>query len=143
MPAKIGFYGEWKDAEVLTNSRHVTVRLAENQSLLLLSRDGWIAISPDDLNKAQANPDSFKPSINVIPETTSAIPDGYAIVSPDMNLYPGVPVRATWLNQLADATVKSIDGNQLIIHFDGQNRAFDKPLPRAEILIAMDVSDRH
>ena len=139
MPAKIGFYGEWKDAEVLTNSRRVTVRLAESQSLLLLSRDGWIAISPDDLKKAQANLGSFKPSISVIPETTSVIPDGYAIVSSDMNLYPGVPVRATWLNQLVDATVKSIDGNQLIIHFDGQNRAFDKSMPRAEILIAMDV----
>ena len=139
MPAKIGFYGEWKDAEILTNSVRVTVKVADSQDLRLLSRDGWIAISPDTMKKAQSNPSSFKPSVNVLPDTTSAIPAGYTVVTADMKLVPGVPVRAIWLNKVAEATVRAIDGSQLMIHFDGQNRAFDKSIPRSEILIATDV----
>ena len=139
MPAKVGFYGEWKDAEILTNSMRVTVKLAGSEDLRLLSRDGWIAISPDTIKKVQSNPGSFKPSVNVLPGTTSMIPAGYTVVTADMKLLPGVPVRATWLNKLVDATVRSIDGSQIMIHFDGQNRAFDKSMPRSEILIATDV----
>ncbi len=139
MPAKIGFYGEWKDAEILTNSIRVTVKVADSQNLRLLSRDGWIAISPDTIKKAQSNPSSFKPSVNVLPDTTSVIPAGYTVVTADMKLIPGVPVRAIWLNKVVDATVRSIDGSQLLIHFDGQNRAFDKSVPCSEILIATDV----
>ena len=139
MPAKIGFYGEWKDAELLTDSTRVTARLSDSQDLRLLTRNGWIAISSDVLKKAQTDPTSFKPSVKVIPETTSVIPAGYTVVTADMKLTPGVPVRATWLNKLVDATVRSIDGSQLMIHFDGQNRAFDKSFPRSEILIATEV----
>ena len=139
MPAKVGFYGEWKDAEILTNSMRITVKLAGSEDLRLLSRDGWIAISPDSIQKVQSSPGSFKPSVNVLPGTTSMIPAGYTVVTADMKLLPGVPVRATWLNKLVDATVRSIDGSQIMIHFDGQNRAFDKPMPRSEILIATDV----
>lgn len=139
MPAKVGFYGEWKDAEILTNSFRVTVKLAGSEELRLLSRDGWIAISPDTMKKVQSSPGSFKPSVNVLPGTTSIIPAGYTVVTADMKLMPGVPVRATWLNKLVDATVRSIDGSQIMIHFDGQNRAFDKPMPRNEILIATDT----
>lgn len=113
MPAKIGFYGEWKDAEILTNSVRVTVKVADSQNLRLLSRDGWIAISPDTIKKAQSNPSSFKPSVHVLPDTTSVIPAGYTVVTADMKLIPGVPVRAIWLNKVVDATVRSIDGSQL------------------------------
>ena len=139
MPAKVGFYGEWKDAEILTNSTRVTVRLTDSQNLRLLGRDGWIALSPDVVKKAQADPTSYRPSVQVIPGTTSIIPDGYTVVTADMSLVPGVPVRATWLNKMVDATVRSTDGSQLMIHFDGQNRAFDKSMPRNEVLIAKDV----
>lgn len=113
MPAKIGFYGEWKDAEILTNSVRDTVKVADSQNLRLLSRDGWIAISPDTIKKAQSNPGSFEPSVHVLPDTTSVIPAGYTVVTADMKLIPGVPVRAIWLNKVVDAIVRSIDGSQL------------------------------
>lgn len=139
MPAKVGFYGEWKDAEILTNSARVTVRISNSENLRLLGRDGWIALSPEVIKKSQTEPKSFRPSLQVIPGTTSIIPDGYTVVAADMSLVPGVPVRATWLNKMVDATVRAIDGNQLMIHFDGQANAFDKLMPRSEVLIATEV----
>ena len=136
MPVKVGRYGKWVDAEALTSDAIVTVKLSDSESLRTMKRDGWIAIEPSVLQKGASSPGSFQPSANAIPGTTEILPQGYAIVTEAMNLVPGTPVRAIWLNKLSDATVVSVEGKQVMTHYDGQASAFDKKVDRSALVIS-------
>ncbi len=137
MPVKVARYGEWIDAEALTGDALVTVKISGVHSLRTMTRGGWIAVKPSVLQQAASSPSSFQPSVKVIPGTTEALPEGYVIVTDEMKIVPGTPVKAIWHTQLSDATVIAVDGNQLSTHYDSQPSAFDKKLDRSSIVIAM------
>jgi hypothetical protein len=139
MPAKIGFYGEWADAEILTDAPKVTVKLQSNGGLRLINREGWIAASSEVLQKAASSPKSFSPSVQVLPNTTTPIPDGYIPITADMPIVAGVPVKAMWHLKFADATVMSVESDQLLVHIDNVDFAFDQKMERGSVLIAKDV----
>ena len=136
MPVKVARYGEWMDAEALTNEALVTVKISGVKTLRTVTRGGWIAIKPSVLQQAASSPSSFQPSVKVIPGTAETLPDGYVIVTDDMRIVPGTPVKAIWHTQLSDATVIAVDGKQLTTHYDSQPAAFDKKLDRSAIVIA-------
>jgi hypothetical protein len=136
MPVKVGRYGKWVDAEALTSDAIITVKISDSESLRTMKRDGWIAIEPSVLQKGASSPGSFQPSANVIPGTTEILPQGYAVVTEAMNLVPGTPVRAIWLNTLSDATVVSVEGKLVMTHYDGQASAFDKKVDRSALVIS-------
>lgn len=139
MPVKAGYYGEWKDAEALTDAPIVTVKLTGQGQMRLLNRDGWLALAPEVLKQGQSNPGAFKPSENVIPNTTTIIPQGYVVVSKEMNIVPGVPVMANWHQKLHESTVMRVDNSKLLIHYDGEVSAFDQPLDRSTLLISLET----
>ena len=112
MPVKVGRYGEWMDAEALTNDALVTVKISGVKTLRTVTRGGWIAVKQSVLQQAVSSPSSFQPSVKVIPGTAEALPDGYVIVTDDMKIVPGTPVKAIWHTQLSDATVIAVDGKQ-------------------------------
>ena len=136
MPIKVGRFGEWVDAEALTSDATVTVKISGAANLRTMTRDGWIAIEPSVLQRGDSSPSSFQPSAKVIPGTTEILPEGYVVVTATMNIVPGTPVRAMWHDQLMDATIISIEGQQLNTHYDSQPSAFDKKLDRGSVVIA-------
>ena len=139
MPIKVGRFGKWVDAEALTSEAIVTVKISGVANFRMMKRDGWIAIEPAVLQKGTSSPASFQPSENVIPGTTEVLPDGYVVVTEAMNLVPGTPVRAIWLNKLSDATVISVEGKQVMTHYDGQASAFDKKMDRSALVISKEA----
>ncbi len=139
MPAKVGFYGQWVDAEILTNATRVTVKLQSNGSLRLLNREGWIAAAPEVLQKIETAPGSYKPSILVLPNSTTPVPDGYLPITAEMPMFAGVPVKAIWHQKYTDATVMSVDGSQLLVHIDNVDFAFDQKMDRGTVLIAKET----
>jgi len=136
MPIKVGRFGKWVDAEALTSDPIVTVKISNVSDLRAMKRDGWIAIEPSVLQKGASAPGSFQASASVIPGTTAILPDGYVVVAETIELVPGTPVRAIWLNKLTDATVIAVDGKQVLTHFDGQVSAFDKKLDCSAMVIS-------
>ncbi len=136
MPIKVGRYGEWVDAEALTNEALVTVKISGVANFRTMTRGGWIAVKPSILQQGASSPSSFQSSVKVIPGTTEALPVGYVVVTDEMKIVPGTPVRAIWHTQLSDATVIALDGKQLVTHYDSQPSAFDKKLDRGSIVIA-------
>ncbi len=136
MPVKVARYGEWMDAEALTNDALVTVKISGVKTLRTMTRGGWIAVQSSVLQQAASSPSSFQPSAKVIPGTTETLPVGYVIVTDAMKIVPGTPVKAIWHTQLSDATVIAVDGKQLTTHYDSQPAAFDKKLNRSSIVIA-------
>ncbi len=139
MPIKVGRFGKWVDAEALTSDPIVTVKVKGVAELRALKRDGWIAIEPAVLQKGASAPGTFQPSAIVIPGTTEILPDGYVVVSEAIPLVPGTPIRAIWLNKLMEATVITVDGKQVLTHFDGQASAFDKKLDRSALVISKET----
>jgi hypothetical protein len=136
MPVKVGRYGKWVDAEALTSEAAVTVKISGGSNLRILTRDGWIAVDPTVLQKGTASTSSFKPSVKLIPGTTTVLPEGFVVVTEAMKLVPGTPVRAIWFNQLLDATVISVDGKLVLTHCDSKPSSFDKTCPLVEVVIA-------
>jgi len=139
MPAKIGYYGEWVDAEILTDAPRVTVKLQSNGTLRLINRDGWIAAAPDVLQLAASTPNKFQPSVVVLPNTTTPVPEGYVPITDQMPVVPGVPVKAIWHQKYADATVMSVERSQLLVHIDEMDFAFDQNMERGTVLIAKET----
>lgn len=139
MPVKVGRFGKWVDAEVLTSLPIVTVKISGVEGFRMLKRDGWIAIEPAVQQQGASSPGSFQPSAIVIPGTTEILPDGYVVVTESMRLVPGTPVRAIWHNKLSDATVISVEGKQVLTHYDGQSSAFDKKLDHGVLVISKET----
>jgi hypothetical protein len=139
MPAKVGYYGDWADAEILTEAPRVTVKLESNGSLRLIPRDGWIAAMPEVIQKASAGSHAYKPSILVLPNTTTPVPDGYVPITSEMPVVAGVPIKALWQLKYADATIMSVDGTQILVHIDSMDFAFDQKMDRSTVLIAKEV----
>lgn len=81
MPIRVGRYGEWVEAEALTNEAMVTVKIPGVAKLKTMSRDGWIAIKPSVLKQGDSSPSSFQPSSRVIPGTEEFLPDGYDVIT--------------------------------------------------------------
>ncbi len=88
MPAKIGYFGEWVDAEILTDAPRVTVKLQSNGNLRLINRDGWIAAAPDVLQSAATTPNKFQPSVVVLPNTTTPVPKAMFLSLQECQLLP-------------------------------------------------------
>jgi hypothetical protein len=63
------------------------------------------------------------------------------VLTDAMPIVPGTPVRAQFHEKFVDATIVSIEGNQLMTHDDSQPSAFDKKLPRSSIVIAQSTLD--
>lgn len=141
MQVKVGRYGEWVDAEALTNHPQVTVKIDGVSGLRLAARNGWLAIKPSVLQQADASPNSFRPSLIAIPGTTEKLPDDYVMITETMKIVAGTPVQAIWQDRLTDATVLSVDGNQLSIHYDSRSTEFDKVMDRHTVVIAESTLD--
>jgi len=142
MPIKVGRFGEWLDAEALTGDPTVTVKISGVPDLRNLTRSGWIAIKPSVLQQGDSSPGMFKPSVRLIPGTTVPLPDGYVPVTESMEIVPGTPVRAIWMDKLEDSTVISVHGDELLIHYDSKPSAFDKKHPRRLIVISEETLEQ-
>lgn len=139
MPAKVGYYGEWVDAEILTDAPRVTVKILSNGSLRLINRDGWIATAPDVLQQVASSPNDFKPSVVVLPNTVTPVPEGFVPITDDMPVVAGVPIKAIWHQKYADATVMSVEKSQLLVRVKEIDFALDQKMERGTVLIAKET----
>ena len=145
MPVKAGFYGEWKDAEVVSFEvgGNVWMLYEGEKSLRDYPREKWIAISTETTEAAKSNPDQFKTSIRALPNRNKIIPDGAVPLADDVELLPGTPLlldyyRPVWQKVYAIETT----GEKVKLRFDKYSATWDKLYPRAQLVIAEETLEQ-
>ena len=101
VPLKAGWRGGWETAEVLEarGDGRVTVRyLDQGDATVVRGRNGWLAIDPEVAARAAERPDSFLPSLALVPGTTTPIPDGFVLVA-GTDVPAGLVVRREYFNR--------------------------------------------
>jgi len=138
MPLKAGHYEEWKNAEVISlrTNGSVAVKYEGQPKLLDRSRDKWLAVAPDVLAEAKANPEKFSPSIKVLPGGSQQIPAGAIPLPADITLPPGTPLLLDYHNhKWHKVFVINESFGKIKIRYEGYSDSWDKALPRNKFLI--------
>lgn len=138
MPVKAGWYGEWKNAEVVSFkvAGSVMLKYEGEANLESHSREKWIAIDPEVLSRAQSNPDQFEVSVRALPDSTKIIPNGAVALADDVELLPGTPLLlddhgSSWSEVFAIET----QGDQVNLRHSKFSSSWDKLKPRTKLVI--------
>ncbi|MCA9241751.1 MAG: hypothetical protein KDA37_16190, partial [Planctomycetales bacterium] len=128
MPIKAGYYGEWRDAELVSIINRALVGIiyqGEDSVTRRLVKD-WIALDPDVRRRAASDPGRFKPSVELLPGGTLPLPAGAVPLSGDTELLVGAPLLVEWAGKWIDAYVMSADDQSVKVHYEGYSSAFDR-----------------
>lgn len=143
MPIKVGHYGDWVDGEViaLTNGGQVGVKKALNGGIVYFAREKWLAVHPDVLSRARANPSEFTPSVRVLPGGRTPLPSQAVPIPAALDLPPGTPL----LRQFGGwdrVFVVEDRGDSIAIQRSGRFRFAGPPEPREEMAILKNTVER-
>lgn len=142
MPVKAGWYGEWKNAEVISFKVAGPVVLKYEGELQLEShpREKWIAVDPEVAKKAKSSPDQFQVSVRTLPESTAIIPDGAVLLEGDVKLLPGTPMLLNEHGSMwKDVFVIETQGDKVNLRYKNFSSTWDKMHPRNKLVITKDV----
>jgi len=138
MPVKAGWYGEWKDAEVVSFkvAGSVMLKYESEATLESHSREKWIAVAPEVLSRAKSTTDQFEVSVRALPDSTKIIPDGAFALADDVELLPGTPLLlddhgSTWSEVFAIET----QDDQVNLRHSKFSSSWDKLKPRTNLVI--------
>ena len=138
MPVKAGWMAEWEDAEVLSLNKDGNVTLLypqQRDTIMPRSRKDWIAVEPAVLAKAEANPDAFKPSRQVLPNSRLVVPEDAVVIPADKELPKGTPVLVDYKIKWHEAFIVRDMGDEIEIRYKGWDEKWDKKYPRSGSLI--------
>ena len=145
MTVKAGYYGEWKDAEVVSFkvAGPVVLKYEGESRLESHPREKWIAADPKVLELAKTNPDQFQVSVRTLPDSTKIIPDGAVALADDVELLPGTPLLlddsgSRWTEVFAIET----QGDKVNLRHSKFSSSWDKMKPRSKLLITEEVLSR-
>jgi hypothetical protein len=142
MSVKAGWYGEWKDAEVISFkvAGPVVLKYDGQSQLESHPREKWIAVDPDVASRATSDPSQFQASVRALPESTAIIPDGAVLLDDDAKLLPGTPLL---LNEHGsrwqDVFVIDTQGDKVNLRYKNYSASWDKLHPRNKLVITKDV----
>ena len=138
MPLKAGYYGQWKDAELISvhSNGTVAVKYEGGTTLTRRAREKWLAISPDVIAQGKSNPDQFSPSVQTLPDSTHIIPPGAKPLPDDIELPPGTPLLLDYHDsKWRNVFVISESFGKIKIRYEGYSDTWDKSLDRNKFLI--------
>lgn len=141
-PVKAGLNGQWVDAEYMGDWWQDRV--------LVLYNDGrphaadrepskWLAIAPETLVKAKSSPDSFSPSVELMPEGRLIIPEGYSLVEQGLKLPKETPLRQGSTTFWTDVHFIEDEGQEIAYHQAGRKTGSPSRAKRNTFIIADDV----
>lgn len=137
MPIKAGYYGDWRDAELVSIINNALVGIifqGEDRVTRMLVKD-WVALDPEVLRRAASNPGQFKPSVDLLPGGTLSLPDDAVQLANDTRLLVGTPLLVEWAGKWIDAYVISADEEQVKVRYEGYSSSFDRSNPRSSYAI--------
>lgn len=155
MRVKAGYYGDWIDTELLqmSESGQATVRVLENDKLMLVKVDGWLAASSTTLERAATDPSSFYPTLRVLPGGTKPLPSDGGPIPPRAELPRGMPLLMAGHSQWEPVVLVDDLGGRLKVvserHRDtfGTDRdgklKFVKIMKRSELAVSKDILDSY
>lgn len=138
MPVKAGWYGQWKDAEVIsfTVGGPVVLKYEGEANLESHPREKWIAVDPEVAGRAKSDSGQFEVSVRTLPGSMAIIPDGAVRLNNDVELLPGTPLLlnehgTTW----RDVFVIDTQGTNVNLRYKNHSAAFDRTHPRDKLII--------
>ncbi len=136
MPIKAGYYGDWVDGEViaLKNDGQVGVKMGPGGGIVYFAREKWLAVHPDVLSRAHANPSEFTPSVRVLPGSRRPLPSQALPIPADLDLPPGTPLMLEFGGWDRVFVVED-RGDSIVVHRPGSPSFADRPEPRNEMAI--------
>lgn len=138
MPLKAGYYGDWKNAEVISieSDGNVAVKYEGEKTLTSRARAKWLAISPEVIAQGKSNPAQFSPSVQVLPGGSHIMPAGAKPLPDDIELPPGTPLLLDYSKtKWHKVFVISESIGKIKIRYDGYGANWDKSIDRNKFLI--------
>ena len=135
--------GRWIDAELLAvDSRGwITVKYAEHVEppvrllpTLPSGTTSFFVVRPNLLASAKNNPRRFRPSQNILPGTTSEIPEGYVALS-TAKVPPGLPVKFSFSIGWRDGINLSSDKSLASVRTNYGGRVETNEVPLASMVV--------
>lgn len=145
MPLKAGYYGDWKDAELISikSDGKLAVKYEGENKLTVKPREKWLAISPDVIAKGKSSPGQFSASVAVLPGGSQIIPPGAQPLPDDIKLLPGTPLLEDYHDhKWHKVYFMSESFGKIKIRYDGYSSSWDKSLPRDKFLIEDSVQKK-
>lgn len=146
-----GHYGDWVPAELLQLSEagKASVRFLENDRVILVDAEGFLAASPDMLSRAASDPGSFRPSLRLLPGGVAPLPSDAGPVPDSASLPVGTPLLkvehgATWKEVFVvedlGGSVKTTDAHTRDFHGRRNGKLiFAPPSKRSSLAIRRSV----
>ena len=143
MPVKVGQDGEWADAEVVNevNQALVNVALTGAEQLLRKPKSKWLAVDPDVLRRAQADPSQFSTNIRVLPGGKLRLPGDAVPLPSGIDLLVGTPLLIERFGKWSEAYVLNADVRSIRVRYEGLPEGFDNDNPRGKYLIRRETLD--
>jgi ribosomal protein L7/L12 len=123
MPVQAGWMANWEPAEVLDVREHGTVLVKFDPGLtadLVNLPLSWLSVSEQVQQQANSSPETFKPSVRLLPGGTVPLKDDMVPLSSDVKLFRGTPLQREFaLHHWATATVLEVlSKNRLRVSWD-------------------------
>ncbi|TWT85384.1 hypothetical protein Pla123a_01910 [Posidoniimonas polymericola] len=144
MPIKVGYYGDWKDAEYINDVNEVLVNFRFHDERLLnqKTRTGWVAVDPEVLKQTRQNLSQFAPSVSVLPGGRVPLEEGMAPLPKGTELLVGTPLYYARGNEWREAYVLNADSSGVKVRYEGLSSAFDRQNDWSEYAIRKETLTR-
>lgn len=139
LPCQAGWMGKWYPAEIIDVRRDGQLLIKYDVTIspsLVPRQRNWVAVESKLLDDVRTNKQKFTPSVKVIPNGQLPIDDDVLVVTNEMKLVPGTPLKMEWGGNWYPITViKVLGGDTVRFHWDEQKAWRDDEKPRDQMVI--------
>ena len=109
--------GLWSPAEYLgkDQERRAVLRTDPSSRTVTVVEAFDVAVDDKQIAIAGANMQAYKPSLELLPESSIVVPEGFMLNAFLRTLYPGVPVRVYMKGKFRDGFVTKVDGKAITV----------------------------
>jgi len=143
MPVKAGKYSEWEDAEVirLAENWEVNVRFSNQQIVVPLAREKWLAVDSAVLKRAETDPSQFTPSVQILVDGRLPMLKDTIPLASDLQLLVGTPLQLEQGSVWKEVYVLNAGGTRVKVCFANLPVAIGFEFPRAKFAIRKETLD--
>lgn len=139
LPCQAGWMSEWVQAEIIDVRKDGQLLIKYDASItpsLIIRPRTWVSVESKFLEDVRTNKTKFAPSVKVLPNGQTPLDQDLTMVTADVKLVPGTPLRmesgGKWL---PITVVKVLVNDQVRFHWDEQQHRKDAEKPRNEMAI--------
>ena len=139
LPCQAGWMGEWNQAEIIdvrTDGRLLIKYDPVISPSMVVQPRNWVAVESKLLEDVRTSKQKFEPSVRVLPNGQIPIDEDLSVVTAEMKLVPGTPLKMEWgSNWLPITVVKVLPGEKVRFHWDDHKAWKDDEKPRNQMVI--------